>query len=819
MSTHVADGDKDKGADTVASPSEPFRLSSLSDDDDEVDFNNDSHSISLSSAPPSPPLLNMNLPPPLAISIPPSTENTWRASPLSPGMFQVRDEPRPASVDAGGALGSPPAVLSPTILSPVPSSLAVDVRNVGREQHPTPLVMPIGGPRIRRVNSETASIASTSSYARKTRPESVLLDTSADGPLIIGIALVDFNHLVGPKIELVHPPTLAEDEEMCKILPFLALPDGAHLTSEDYSYFHIVPSKTPNPKTIFGISCNRQIAAADLLSKEADVTRSTVQKAVVVLASKPLFGPIRDKLGVVTRAFFNQRDFRETSILYDFYAGLEVSLRSQLTESGVYMGERELVYKFRHRSLTLLKLLLLQKKIMFFGHPVERLCTYQYSLVSLIPGLLLALEDCGSPPLNGRASTLTRATELKTSDRKSLITFMGLPLNIFGKDSFFQPYLPLQQVDMLKTGAFLCGTTNSIVTQQRDSGLDLLVNIETNTFEFKDTNAERLAALTPADRKWMDDIVRDVKETWNELDPERPINMQFKGSDDYLRAKFEDYICSALSCVRYAEFMSKGNAPDAHISGTSGDPNFLQNFGEAWISAFRQTNAFEVWDRITDPSIFDIIEPRHPCDGKPTAVSDIGLRLAESIHELKIEQNLAPTREVLSNAWTTGSTTIFKAFDAARTEVAARIAAQRAAAAANAAASGPSAPAGASNPALPTSPGGRESTLSIASTLDETSSPTKPGLRPFSLGARPPLLSPTSSAALLETTQAAKATLGSWGAGIGSFINSKAATFRRPTSTQTSTTPIVTTPIEEDPVIVTKDLGKLSESDHSPGLR
>jgi hypothetical protein len=37
------------------------------------------------------------------------------------------------------------------------------------------------------------------------------------------------------------------------------------------------------------------------------VTRSTVQKAVVVIASKPVFGPIRDRLGVVTLALFEQK--------------------------------------------------------------------------------------------------------------------------------------------------------------------------------------------------------------------------------------------------------------------------------------------------------------------------------------------------------------------------------------------------------------------------------------------------------------------------------------------------------------------------------
>ncbi len=38
-----------------------------------------------------------------------------------------------------------------------------------------------------------------------------------------------------------------------------------------------------------------------------DMTRSTVQKAVVVLASGPVFGPIRDRLGVVTLALFEQK--------------------------------------------------------------------------------------------------------------------------------------------------------------------------------------------------------------------------------------------------------------------------------------------------------------------------------------------------------------------------------------------------------------------------------------------------------------------------------------------------------------------------------
>jgi hypothetical protein len=89
---------------------------------------------------------------------------------------------------------------------------------------------------------------------------------------------------------------------------------------------------------------------------------------------------------------------------------------------------------------------------MFYGYPVEKLCTYQYSLISLLPGtsqyfqhllmviymthpsgMLQTLDDCGSPPLAARAPTLSRPTSLKTSDHKSMMAFMGLPLDIFGK--------------------------------------------------------------------------------------------------------------------------------------------------------------------------------------------------------------------------------------------------------------------------------------------------------------------------------------------------------------------------------------------------
>jgi hypothetical protein len=59
------------------------------------------------------------------------------------------------------------------------------------------------------------------------------------------------------------------------------------------------------------------------------------------------------------------------------------------------------------------------------------------------------------------------------------------------------------------------------------------VQLETGTLEFRNPTLERAVGLTPADRKWMDEVVQDVNETWDE----GGASLQFKGSDDYLRQK------------------------------------------------------------------------------------------------------------------------------------------------------------------------------------------------------------------------------------------------------------------------------------------
>ncbi|ORZ09801.1 AVL9/DENND6 domain-containing protein [Absidia repens] len=392
---------------------------------------------------------------------------------------------------------------------------------------------------------------------------------------IAAVLVVGFHHAYGPIVEFCHPPLPQQPQtnqsclekldlpEDWNFLPFLALPDGAHQKDEDFAYFHLppVPGWSVAETTLFGISCNRQIPSKDLLVTTPDITRSIVQKAVVVLARQPIFGPLRQKLAMITAAWFNQKDFTQLDILYNLYNNLTNTFCGPIDDSTLYMGTslRELLHKFKSKTLVLLKLLLLEKRILFYGYPVERLCTFEYSLISLIPGLLRSLQDSGAPELDISDSDLrqTEAKELENGNKGSLLRYMGLPLRIFEKGSFFQPYLPLQQIDMLKsntTKSYVVGTTNSIFFHHKsDIDIDVLVNVETGTFEFYDQKLQSIVNLTLADRRWMENIVKVVYDTWDTNDPSRPMQNTYLGSDDYLRARFEEYVLSLLSSTKHAQ--------------------------------------------------------------------------------------------------------------------------------------------------------------------------------------------------------------------------------------------------------------------------
>ncbi|KAL1969395.1 hypothetical protein VTN77DRAFT_9588 [Rasamsonia byssochlamydoides] len=482
------------------------------------------------------------------------------------------------------------------------------------------------------------------------------------------VLVIDFHHARGPEIELCFGddgsnPAIEND---WSLLPFMALSDGAHASTEDFSYFTLRRDATPSqPATsLFGISCTRQIDASTLIKRPPDVTRSTVQKAVVVVTDGPEhFGPLREKLSMVTSAWFAQRDFSDTDILKKFRESLLVSLRNEEARKDQYLGLslREMIHEFKFQTLVLFKCLLLQPKMLFFGSRCERLCMIQFSLISLIPGLLSNLQDCADPTFDSYAQNVEKPSSLKTSERSSLLAYMGLPLQIFGKGSIFGPYTPLQQLDLLAdhgTKSYVVGSTNSLLLQQKDRYSDILINLDEGTINITSPSLRSALSLTAADRRWIDFLTQTINETWDDAHPQQPKTHGYLGSEEFIRLQFEEYLLALLSCMNYHEHLASTSGTNSDsktkVQGLDieGDPAL--EFNAEFLAHWQKTANYALFKRLTsDALLFSIVEPRHPCAGGLT-IDDIQRRLSQQVAELHLDERMREGREALNKHLATG---------------------------------------------------------------------------------------------------------------------------------------------------------------------
>ncbi|ERE66740.1 putative late secretory pathway protein AVL9 like protein [Cricetulus griseus] len=274
------------------------------------------------------------------------------------------------------------------------------------------------------------------------------------------------------EVEFSYPPLIPGDghdshalPEEWKYLPFLALPDGAHNYQEDTVFFHL-PPRNGNGATVYGISCYRQIEAKALKVRQADITRETVQKSVCVLSKLPLYGLLQAKLQLITHAYFEEKDFSQISILKELYEHMNSSLGgASLEGSQVYLGlsPRDLVLHFRHKVLILFKLILLEKKVLFYISPVNRLVGALMTVLSLFPGMIEhGLSDCS-----------------QYRPRKSMSEDIGLQQSNPPADDFISE----STSDISNTNL---GTVTKIISGNH--GGDTVLQLEKPCFQVEDNN-------------------------------------------------------------------------------------------------------------------------------------------------------------------------------------------------------------------------------------------------------------------------------------------------------------------------------------------
>ena len=90
-------------------------------------------------------------------------------------------------------------------------------------------------------------------------------------------------------------------------------------------------------------------------------------------------------------------------------------------------------------------------------------------------GTLKNLSNVGFPKPIEKAPLLDNSIQFCEK-----VYHWGHPFYILGNGFFFQPYIPLQQLDILlsnDTRSFLVGTSNAIFTQHKSLNLDVIVHV------------------------------------------------------------------------------------------------------------------------------------------------------------------------------------------------------------------------------------------------------------------------------------------------------------------------------------------------------
>nr|XP_045597915.1 late secretory pathway protein AVL9 homolog isoform X4 [Procambarus clarkii] len=212
-------------------------------------------------------------------------------------------------------------------------------------------------------------------------------------PIALHVIVVGFHHKKGMQVEYAYPALGGSDgcelPDLWRHLPSLCLPDGAHNHEADTIFFHL-PHLTKSDQTVFGVSCYRQIDAEKVTNKSADITRNTVQKSVCVLSTLPIYGYIQERLQVTTKVYFKGADFSDVQDLKGLYHDLNTTnWRDKLAhvdhedKYGVFVSDA--VRVFGRNMLVLFKMILLERRVLFYHSPVGPLVRTITSLMALFP--------------------------------------------------------------------------------------------------------------------------------------------------------------------------------------------------------------------------------------------------------------------------------------------------------------------------------------------------------------------------------------------------------------------------------------------------
>ena len=448
---------------------------------------------------------------------------------------------------------------------------------------------------------------------------------SLQSPILL-IALISFHHKKGSIIEYSFPPKeslhknsnisyLIENknisiekfvEDLFQKLTYICLPDGIHCTKSDTQFFIIQDYNYP----LYGISCYEQIKSQR--DDTIENTRNFIQKSLCILTILPLYSPLYAKLSVTLETFFNQTSLKDKNIINDLYQNffLDGETNFRLDEMNFVFASRKLLCFTKEKIFLILKMILLEKRILIFSNISGNVCSFLYNLLALIPGQILF--------------NLKNGNDIKNYLKH--LKFYGLPLKIFHENYKIYPLISLYEIDQIeqeKNVNYIMGTTNQLIWNEtfEKKKVDLMINIDKmeiipfykkDNKEILEYNKEEKDIFSNIENKLNDNKVNYNNTNWlnsNEIDDE---------IDDFIRNEFVKYFKDLLiklsliqnlinknNIVRYLNIPKLDNFYTQSILDEKAIRSILKKIipnpnNTSFLLLFSKTKSFQYW--LTDVS-------------------------------------------------------------------------------------------------------------------------------------------------------------------------------------------------------------------------
>ena len=335
---------------------------------------------------------------------------------------------------------------------------------------------------------------------------------------ILYIAVISFNQKKGSIIEFTYPEKteLLKKNENTKLffeslidksnseldtiekifdninnqLTYLCIPDGAHSLSSDSTFFLIQNFV----KILFGISCYRQLKVTQAMKEDdQENTRDCVQKAMCIVSTLPLFGQMASKLSVTMLAYFNQESLKDKKIIEELYSNYKLSVMRSINVNEILasFSLKKLLSLTNEKVFSIIKLIMLEKKILVYSHISNNVCSFIFSFLSLFPCNAFFNLD-----YNGTGSKFYNQCYKP----------YGLPLKFLNKNSVLYSLMTLYDITYLEQKnikSYFIGTTNPIFMNYKKLEFDCIINIDENKIIFNKSIGSSVLRLGKKERDLM----------------------------------------------------------------------------------------------------------------------------------------------------------------------------------------------------------------------------------------------------------------------------------------------------------------------------